>query len=149
LDDLKLIELIQNTLSICESKFVKNQIKVEVDVSHELKARGKRIELSQVLLNVFNNAFDALVEKKDNRSLYIKAQNQNELVTLSIANNGPKIELEIAKQIMNPFFTTKEAGKGMGLGLSISSTLMQNQKGRIYCKPSANNTEFVLELLHA
>lgn len=149
LDDIKLIEVIQDTLSICESKFVRNQVKVEVDVNQDLKARGKKIELSQVLLNVFNNAFDVLVDKKGNRSIYIKAQSRNEYVMLSIVNNGPKIELDIAKQIMNPFFTTKDAGKGMGLGLSISSTLMQKQKGRIYYNPSADNTEFVLELLHA
>jgi signal transduction histidine kinase len=86
--------------------------------------------MQQVLVNLLINAFDAMAEV-DCPRLQLSTTYQNNHCTISIADNGHGISSAHIDQIFDPFFTTKPVGKGTGLGLAVSTSLVRNQGGRI------------------
>jgi signal transduction histidine kinase len=126
-------ELLENTLVFIRSK-KKDKFEIETDFCRDLP----RIlcypgELIQVFMNLLINAADA-VEEKDKPGLIkiITSYNENEVI-IAIADNGCGIADEIKDNIYNPFFTTKEVGKGTGQGLALVHNIVtQRHKGRIY-----------------
>lgn len=76
--------------------------------------------LAQVVLNLVNNAADALLESKCGSVIRIRTHEQAGAVVISVHDDGPLIPSELLEHVFTPFFTTKPPGKGTGLGLSIS-----------------------------
>ncbi len=102
-------------------------------------------QIGQILLNLFNNSFDA-VEGQENSWISLEVKAGSDCCEFIVVDSGPGISAEIAKKIMEPFFTTKEVGKGTGLGLSISLGIARAHGGKIVYDPSSANTRFVLTL---
>jgi signal transduction histidine kinase len=104
-------------------------------------AAGKLIlvpqEIGRVLLNIYNNAFYAVSEKKKQQSdgydpmVSVKTKRTGNYVELSVRDNGNGIPQNILDKIFQPFFTTKPAGQGTGLGLSLSYEMIKAQGGKI------------------
>jgi two-component system sensor kinase FixL len=93
-----------------------------------------RVQIQQVLLNLMRNAVDAMVDA-DRRELTVSSRALPEdLVEIAVADTGPGIAPEIAGQLFQPFVTTKR--EGMGVGLSISSTIVEAHGGRIWAEPN-------------
>jgi C4-dicarboxylate-specific signal transduction histidine kinase len=94
-------------------------------------------DISRVLLNLFNNAFYAVDEKKKSLgegfepSVMVRTQKQDGKVIIRIRDNGPGIPQTMLEKIYHPFFTTKPAGQGTGLGLSISYDIIKSAGGEI------------------
>lgn len=86
--------------------------------------------MQQVLVNLLINAFDAMAEV-DQPRLKVRTTYQNNHCTISITDNGHGIAPAHIDHIFDPFFTTKPVGKGTGLGLAVSTSLVRNQGGRI------------------
>jgi signal transduction histidine kinase len=111
-------------------------------------------DFGRVVLNVFNNAFFALDERRlteddDFRpTLSVTTESHEDLIRLRIRDNGPGIPEEIKSRIFEPFFTTKAAGSGTGLGLSLSyDIVVQGHGGDMYVDSSPGSyTEFVITL---
>lgn len=103
--------------------------------------------IGQVVINVMNNAIQA-IGKQENGRLTLKAYcDEQEGVNIEIANNGPRLSDELAEQIFVPFFTTKE--EGSGIGLSISKQIMRLSNGTINLLPYKDEqsaTVFVLRV---
>ena len=76
-------------------------------------------DIGRVLLNLVNNAFQA-VRRVENPEVTVKTQITGENIVISVIDNGPGIPEDIKEKIFQPFFTTKSAGEGTGLGLSLS-----------------------------
>lgn len=138
--------IIEDTLSFCHERFKNHGIDLEIikgDVYESTKVQCRPVEISQVLLNLLNNAYDAIgsLEKK---WIQILVQESETNIEVSITDSGPGIPPEILSKIMQPFFTTKEIGKGTGLGLSISVGIMKNHGGELLIDNSVSNTRFVL-----
>lgn len=89
---------------------------------------GNFNELQQVILNIMNNAIDAM---PDGGQLEVTTLDRDSFATISLADNGVGIPPEDIVHIFDPFFTTKPEGKGTGLGLSISHGIVQDHKGHI------------------
>lgn len=111
-------------------------------------------QLNQVLLNILNNAIDAL-DHQGNRQqaseqpqITISTQSQANTASITIADNGPGIPSGIQSRIFDPFFTTKEVGQGMGMGLAISHQLITEQHhGQLECiSQEGRGTEFCLKI---
>ncbi len=111
-----------------------------VDVRMDLDASLPSIpvrtdDISRVLLNVANNAFDAMAEKQKTSGgdyaprLLAKTRMEGDCVAIEIEDNGNGIPAEAQKKIFDPFFTTKPAGAGTGLGLSISFDVVRAHDG--------------------
>ena len=91
---------------------------------------GNELELQQVVLNIVNNALDALKEAPAaGRALTIRTEANTEAITIVFADNGPGIK--DPSKVFEHFYTTKEIGKGTGLGLSISYAIVNDHAGTI------------------
>lgn len=136
---------ISDALDLCSEKFRNHQIEIRIDCKEELYFYGKPTQITQVILNLLNNSFDA-IETKENRWVSISAGQLNSKIIVTFTDCGSGIDEEIVEKIMNPFFTTKKLGKGTGLGLSISKTILEKHKGKLYYVSDSKNTQFVIEL---
>jgi two-component system sensor kinase FixL len=93
-----------------------------------------KVQIQQVVLNLVRNSMEALAES-DRRELIIKtAQAHGGLVEVRVSDTGPGLAEEVAKQLFQPFVTTK--AKGMGLGLSISRSIIDAHGGRMQASPN-------------
>jgi two-component system NtrC family sensor kinase len=108
---------------------------------------GDSHQLQQVILNVINNARQALEAFRHDGRIVLRTGSTDSQVWLRIIDNGPGISRENLSRIFDPFFTTKPQGKGTGLGLSLCYGIMQEHRGRIRAEsqPGAG-TAFILEL---
>ncbi|MCR9205605.1 MAG: ATP-binding protein [Halobacteriovoraceae bacterium] len=140
-----LLEIVDSTLSICIEKFKSRNVSLDVEVDEDCQLSCNPVQISQVLLNLLNNAFDAL-ETNPNPKIKIIGKNHEDKVLLKVSDNGEPIPKEIREKIMEPFFTTKETGKGTGLGLSISHSIIATHGGEIYLEEDTDQTEFVISL---
>ena len=110
-------------------------------------------DFSRVLLNIVNNAFDAMREKtlggvEDyHPKLTVRTHQAETGVTLEIKDNGPGISDEIKDKILQPFFTTKKGTQGTGLGLSITNDIIKAHGGKMYVQSSPEEgSSFIIEL---
>ncbi len=93
-----------------------------------------RVQIQQVLLNLIRNAIEAM-EGSEPRELFVQsAPFANGMVVIDVADTGPGISEEIASQLFQPFITTKR--HGMGVGLSISRTIVEAHGGQIWVEPN-------------
>jgi C4-dicarboxylate-specific signal transduction histidine kinase len=139
-------ELIQNTLEFCRERFRKHNVKlIESIDSDSLSIRGQMIPISQVLLNLLHNAFDAVHCDPDGW-VRVEVQDIGDSVILRVLNSGEKISPEIAAKVFNPFFTTKDVDKGTGLGLSISHGIIESHGGTLALDKGHEHTCFTITL---
>ena len=133
-------------MELCLEKFRNDGIELFIEKIFDVDIQCRAAEISQVILNLLNNAYDAVIElpKKWIRieMRYISA----ERVQLLITDSGSGISKEIAEKIMLPFFSTKNVSKGTGLGLSISKKIMEDHWGNLFLDDSSPNTRFILEI---
>lgn len=137
-------KLVEETLSYCSDRFHLNAIKLILDPCPEREIECRSVQVSQVLLNLLNNSFDAVVERKE-AWVRISYEVGDQMLKIVITDSGPGISEEVRKRIMEPFFTTKEL-TGTGLGLSISRGIIDDHRGRLYYDESSSHTRFVVEL---
>jgi two-component system sensor kinase FixL len=93
-----------------------------------------RVQIQQVLLNLMRNAVDAMVGAERRELLVSSTALPDDTVEISVADTGSGIAEEIAEQLFQPFVTTKR--EGMGVGLSISRTIIDSHGGRIWAAPN-------------
>jgi C4-dicarboxylate-specific signal transduction histidine kinase len=96
-------------------------------------------------MNLFNNSFDA-VEHLSEKWIFISVEMEHEQLKLVVTDSGHGIPQAQRGKIMQPFYSTKEFGKAMGLGLSIALGIAESHSGRFEYDGSSNNTSFVLTL---
>ncbi|ESX93127.1 ATP-binding protein [Mesorhizobium sp. LNJC405B00] len=111
-----------------------------------LKVMGNRLRLEQVLINLFQNALEAL-DGRDGARVQVSAQETADGVALAVADNGPGISPAILKSLFTPFNTSKE--KGLGLGLVISQDIVADYGGRIEVASGQAGTRFTIHLARA
>ena len=142
---VELHDIIADTLSLLEHQFKTARIKVRRQFGpNSLQIYGNPGKLQQVFLNLFINAKDAM---PDGGELIIRTLSSDSTFQIEVADTGVGIPENQISKIYDPFFTTKELGRGTGLGLSVSYGIIQEHSGKILVdsKPGAG-TRFVLEL---
>lgn len=129
--DSNVAQIVAETIAICESRCKKRKVRLEIgDIPRSLNVRARQVQVSQIILNLLNNALDAVLKTKTRR-IRVAVGFTKSTVTISVSNSGPKIPAEIARQIFEPFYTTKGPHKGAGLGLSISKNLAKSNNGSL------------------
>lgn len=142
--------IIGDAFDLCFQRMKRHGIEVVVeDIPASLEIECRRVQVSQVLINLLNNAFDAVVSLP-NRYVRIAARELDEQgkksVEIAIIDSGTGLTSELAQKIFQPFFTTKGVGKGIGLGLSISKGMIEAHDGHIVLDTSYPTTRFVIVL---
>jgi signal transduction histidine kinase len=105
-------------------------------------------DIGRVILNLINNAFQA-VKEVDKPEVVVTTRRGAKGVEISVIDNGPGIPEEIKEKIFQPFFTTKPAGEGTGLGLSLSYDIVTKGHGgeiNVKAENGQGRTEFVIYL---
>lgn len=139
-------DTIKETLTFCETRFKSHGVEINlVGLDQNLTLSGRPTQISQVLLNLLNNSFDA-IQNQDDKWIKIELLSGEGSVKIMVSDSGPGIPKEIRTKLMQPFFTTKETGKGTGLGLSISKSIIENHRGKFYFDYSSANTKVVIDL---
>lgn len=139
-------QLIKETLEFCEGRFQSRGIVLEIDpIASTTILFCERVHIGQVLLNLLNNAFDAVEGQRDAR-VRIEVEESPTTITVAVVDNGPGVPPAVRHKIMQPFFTTKEQGKGTGLGLSISYGIVKNHGGTLELDDQSPQTRFVMTL---
>lgn len=135
---------VNNALKMCSKKCADFNIEIILNVDPEIEVTCSPVGLSQVILNLINNSFDAIKEK-ESKWLKIESMVSNKKVQLAVTDSGNGINPELKTKILQPFFTTKEPGKGTGLGLSISANSMEKMNAQLFLNDKVDNTQFILE----
>lgn len=141
-----LLEILNDTLVLFEEKFKLANIRNDLDSTDaQIFIACRPAEISQVVLNLLNNSYDAILGS-ENPWINISIAKHDGAVRLTLTDSGTIIPDKIADKIFEPFYTTKEVGKGTGLGLSISKSIVERHGGQFYLDRSAKNTTFQVVL---
>ncbi|MBX3017345.1 MAG: hypothetical protein KF767_05610 [Bdellovibrionaceae bacterium] len=132
--------IVETAMDLCHEKIQQAGIKVDVVLHHPLVVQGLETQLIQVLVNLLNNARDA-IEGRENPWIRIDVKEDRICVT----DCGTGIPHQIVDQIMLPFFTTKGPEKGSGLGLSICKGILEHHGGELFLDRRSRNTCFVMK----
>lgn len=122
-------DLVQRALEIAApAKPPKVRVNSNLQCRH-FWVHGNEIQLSQMLLNLILNAYQAM--EKEGGTLTVTTEQDGEGICIHIADTGPGIDPALVKDIFEPFFTTKERGKGTGLGLAIVQQVVKEHNGSV------------------
>jgi signal transduction histidine kinase len=135
---------IRNTITMLGYKIRKENITVIEEFDDTLPEVKALIgELNQVWTNLVDNALDAM-EVNEKGTLIIRTKKDNDFVEVTIIDDGPGIPEDNITQIYDPFFTTKEMGKGTGMGLEVVQRIVKQHRGSIKVKSKPGHTEFIV-----
>jgi two-component system, LuxR family, sensor kinase FixL len=103
-----------------------------VDGAPNIRILADKIEIQQVLTNLVRNAAEAVADR-DHPSIAVRAEVRNGTVRISVSDNGPGLPDQVQAKLFQPFVTTKKTG--MGVGLSISHSIITDHGGRLWAEP--------------
>jgi PAS domain S-box-containing protein len=131
-------QLIGETLELVRGKAQKTRIVLRSDLADDLPpVFGRRIQLQQVMFNLFTNAIEAIDDAADDSRLLVvsSAFSPPRDVLVAVTDSGPGLAAENLNRIFDPFFTTKS--QGMGMGLSICRSIVEAHDGRLAARSGA------------
>ena len=129
LEDVDVNDTLRQTISLLENFAKSHNIAIQTDLSPDLPIlAGDQAQLQQVFLNLISNAIDAI--GKDGL-VRVSSLRENGEIQVRVSDNGPGIPEEDRKRVFDPFYTTKQSGKGTGLGLWISYSIIEKMGGTI------------------
>jgi len=145
-ETIKVKLLIQDALELASHRFRDLNIDLRTDpIDDNLQINCRANQILQILLNLLNNAFDA-VHDRPHRWVYVEVDTVDDILSIAINDSGEGVAAENLEKLMEPFFTTKPPGQGTGLGLPISKSIAESHIGNLFLDDQAINTRFVLTL---
>ena len=138
--------MIDQTLRVCQEAFRSKGLQLVIESYDEnLRIEGREVQISQVLLNLLNNAKDAL-ENEPNKMIKISIVEFPEEVEIRVLDSGKGVSAELVSKIFQPFYTTKPVGQGTGLGLSIAIGIIEHLNGSLKYEAGHSGACFVIRL---
>lgn len=129
--EFKIEDTLNNVLSLISANLDNKEIELIFDID-DVSINSYENELIQVLLNILNNAKDALLERETPRYIFITIKKQKENVLIEIYDNAGGIKKDIISRVFEPYFTTKFKSQGTGIGLYMTKNIIDsNLKGKI------------------
>ncbi|MGE4496720.1 MAG: PAS domain S-box protein [Deferribacterales bacterium] len=164
-----LCEIVREVLSLINPQLINNNIELQIfygehpvvlkpgviELPSQIKcvtSYGYPNEFKQVLLNLISNARDAIIESRESGSkesglIRLIVQPEGDIIKMTLEDNGCGIPENIRDRIFEPYFSTKEEGQGVGIGLYMSKIIIENNmEGRIYTNPCEKGASFTIEL---
>jgi len=141
-------QVIVKTVSLIKDNFKNQNISVDIISTGDPQINGFPNEYGQVLLNLFMNSRDAFLERGvTDARITVRSWAENGRAVITITDNAGGIKQEILDKIFDAYFTTKELGKGTGVGLFMSKNIIeQNMGGRLSVRNANGGAEFKIEV---
>ena len=131
--EFNLLEVINSVLFLVRDEFMKNTITIELNIDEEIRLKGNENEFKHLILNLINNAKDAFKDKEiKNRLIVIKAYREDSSVIITVEDSAGGINEAVIDSLFEANVTTKEKGKGTGIGLYMSAQIVQKMQGKIW-----------------
>ena len=143
---LRMTSVLERALELKSYDFKIRSIKVRLTVEHDVPCSLiDDHQMTQVIVNVLNNAEQALAAFKNGGKIWIKVSVESGHVLTAISDDGPGIPADVLTKIFEPFFTTKAIGIGTGLGLSICHGIVQQHGGEMWAEstPEQKTTFYI------
>jgi two-component system sensor kinase FixL len=139
-------ELVRDVIFLCEPELIADSVTLDLRLAERLPRLAlDRMQIEQVLLNLIRNALDAMKHSPPRRQLTLRTALKRGEVEVSVGDTGPGLPHDLRENLFQPFRTTKP--HGLGLGLTISRSLVEAHQGRLWAKPNAEcGTTFVFVL---
>ena len=136
--------LVDDVKSLCQERFKNSGVRLEANLEDPKQPlECNKVRMSQVVLNLMNNSFDAIRNDEDPWiEIHIYAESDHNCI--EVIDSGDGIPSSIADKLMRPYFTTKADSGGMGLGLSISRDIMAGHSGTLQIVPGREHTTLLL-----
>jgi len=148
-ESFKLSRVAGEAVDIMQGTLERNEINVVIDTKNDATVEGYFNEFSQVLINLINNSIDAFsIKNIKDRLIYIEIDtSEGRDAIIKLSDNAGGIEASIIHRIFEPYFTTKHASVGTGLGLYMSEMIIKNSmKGSIVVENNAHGVCFTLTI---
>lgn len=143
---ISLRSLVEEAAEFSAPRLKKANAEFHIQLPQEdILLEGNRIQISQVLVNLLNNAADAVAKEKIRR-VEVEAKYNSNSICISIKDSGVGIPKEIETKLMRPFFTTKGPKEGTGLGLYLSRQMIENHSGALLLTEDQSLTCFTILL---
>jgi C4-dicarboxylate-specific signal transduction histidine kinase len=143
-------DVVAQALSLCSSKMsaMGCDVVVKSSVGEDARIRSRGPQVCQAVVCLLQNAMDA-VESLPAKWIELVVTAEGERVIICCTDSGNGIAKDIRAHMMEPFFTTKDVGKGAGLGLSSAKGIIENHAGTLSYDEQSDHTSFIIELPRA
>jgi two-component system sensor histidine kinase/response regulator len=144
--ELDVNQFIQDVTILLRNEFTRKRVSLRTELACDLPSvTGDSVQLQQVLINLIMNAIEATCTSTNGRrEILIRSAKNPDGVLVQVQDSGPGVEPSLANRIFEPFFTTK--AEGIGMGLSISHSIIESHGGRIGIVPSSTGALFEFTL---
>jgi PAS domain S-box-containing protein len=127
---INLTEIVKEALSLTSPRAKRNLTRIAFEEQGNFMIWGHDIEIEQVVINLINNAIDAVSEREE-RSIALNVSAESEKVVFTIRDSGGGVPDEVLVKMFEPFYTTKDINKGTGLGLSVVKGILDSHNATI------------------
>ena len=141
-------ECFDDILNVSRERFELSGVDLQIyhfEDQDGLNVYGNLVQLSQVMINLLNNSYDA-IENLEQKWVKINIKTDEDSVIIQHMDSGSGIPESLKNKIFDPFFTSKEVGKGTGLGLSLSKKIIESFGGELSLNDNLENTCFEIKL---
>ena len=141
-------DVVHKTVSMVEAPLHELGLQIQIAIDEEVSIEGYPNEYAQVILNILMNAKDALMEHKTERPLVVlRLFREHGKSVLTVTDNAGGIPDEIIGRVFDPYFTTKSPGRGAGIGLFLSKTIIEkNMSGSLNVRNVTGGAQFRIEV---
>ena len=145
--DFYIENTIKEAIFIIKETLKSHNIKINFNKKDSIIMTGYSNEILQVILNILNNAKDALISSENNpKKIEISLSLSTNIVNITICDNAGGIKRDILEKIFDPYFTTKHSKQGTGIGLYMSKKIIEQNGGSIEVFNKNNGACFVINL---
>ena len=148
METASIYEIVDQCIELQGLRFERHKVALSVELEPDLPyIECREVQIGQIITNLLNNAFDAIVQgQADARWVTLKASQEGAWLHVDVSDSGPGIAADVRTHLMEPFFTTKEIGLGMGIGLSLSRAISLEHGGTLTLRSDQSHTCFRLAL---
>ena len=142
----ELAPLIEQSLMLYKDKLKEKRVALNLNnLEPSVLVKVNPLKLDMVIVNIIQNAIDAMANC-ESPTISIAMETRQDQAIISIEDQGGGINSRVMGQLFDPYFTTKEIGKGLGLGLSICHEIIQEYNGQIVAENTEHGARFIISL---
>ncbi|MBE3609552.1 PAS domain-containing sensor histidine kinase [Campylobacter californiensis] len=138
---------VHDSIFMLQGAIEREEIDLKLNIINDVEIYGHKRQLDQVVINLLNNAKDALIERKvEDKTITVEVLLEENFGVLKISDNAGGIDEHVKDKIFEPYFTTKHSSSGTGIGLYMSKLIIDRANGEITAENTASGACFIVRL---